>query len=55
VADQKVVDLAQVVQQYARDAIAEIERGEFTPATEDARRCPNCQCYFICDYVQGVS
>ena len=38
-----------------RDAIAEIERGEFTPAPEDARRCPNCQCYFICDYVQGVS
>jgi DNA helicase II / ATP-dependent DNA helicase PcrA len=38
-----------------RDAITDIERGEFTPAPEDSRRCPNCQCYFICDYVQGIS
>jgi hypothetical protein len=36
-------------------AIADIERGAFAPAPEDARRCPNCQCYFICDFVQGVS
>lgn len=37
------------------DAIADIERGAFAPAPEDARRCPNCQCYFICDFIQGVS
>lgn len=37
------------------DAIADIERGAFAPAPEDARRCPNCQCYFICGFVQGVS
>jgi hypothetical protein len=36
-------------------AIADVERGAFAPAPEDARRCPNCQCYFICDFVQGVS
>jgi DNA helicase II / ATP-dependent DNA helicase PcrA len=35
----------QLLAEY-RDAITEIERGEFTPAPEDARRCPNCQCYF---------
>jgi hypothetical protein len=35
-------------------AIADIERGVFAPAPEDAR-CPNCQRYFICDFVQGVS
>jgi DNA helicase II / ATP-dependent DNA helicase PcrA len=29
------------------DAIAGIERGDFHPET-DARRCPNCQCYFMC-------
>lgn len=37
------------------DAIAEIERGMFASRPEDARRCPNCQCYFICDYVHGVA
>jgi DNA helicase II / ATP-dependent DNA helicase PcrA len=37
------------------DAIAEIERGLFAAAPEDPRRCPNCQCYFVCDYVHGVS
>lgn len=44
----------QLLAEY-RDGINEIERGEFTPAPEDARRCPNCQCYFICDFVQGVA
>lgn len=34
------------LQAYA-DVIAEIERGDFT-ATPNARRCPNCPCYFIC-------
>jgi DNA helicase II / ATP-dependent DNA helicase PcrA len=29
------------------DAIAGIERGDFHAET-DARRCPNCQCYFMC-------
>jgi DNA helicase II / ATP-dependent DNA helicase PcrA len=29
------------------DAIAGIERGEFE-AIPEARRCPNCQCYFMC-------
>jgi ATP-dependent DNA helicase UvrD/PcrA len=29
------------------DAIAGIERGDFHPDTEP-RRCPNCQCYFMC-------
>jgi superfamily I DNA/RNA helicase len=29
------------------DAIADIERGDFH-AEPDARRCPNCQCYFMC-------
>jgi DNA helicase II / ATP-dependent DNA helicase PcrA len=29
------------------DAIAGIERGDFHPEP-DARRCPNCQCYFMC-------
>jgi DNA helicase II / ATP-dependent DNA helicase PcrA len=38
-----------------RNAITEIERGAFAPAPEDARRCPNCQCYFICDFIPGVS
>lgn len=33
--------------QYA-DAIAGIERGDFH-AEPDVRRCPNCQCYFICE------
>lgn len=33
--------------EYA-DAIAAIERGEFTPNPKDRRQCPNCQCYFIC-------
>lgn len=28
-------------------AIADIERGDFHAET-DPRRCPNCQCYFIC-------
>ncbi len=44
---------AQRLAEYS-DAISEIERGAFAPAPEDARRCPNCQCYFICDYVQGA-
>jgi DNA helicase-2/ATP-dependent DNA helicase PcrA len=29
------------------DAIAGIELGDFHPET-DPRRCPNCQCYFMC-------
>jgi ATP-dependent DNA helicase UvrD/PcrA len=29
------------------DAIAGIERGDFHPEPEP-RRCPNCQCYFMC-------
>ena len=29
------------------DAIADIERGDFH-AIPEARRCPNCQCYFMC-------
>jgi hypothetical protein len=29
------------------DAIAAIESGDFH-AAPDARRCPNCQCYFMC-------
>ena len=29
------------------DAIAGIERGDFH-AEPEARRCPNCQCYFMC-------
>jgi DNA helicase-2/ATP-dependent DNA helicase PcrA len=29
------------------DAIAGIERGDFHPEP-DPRRCPNCQCYFMC-------
>jgi ATP-dependent DNA helicase UvrD/PcrA len=32
--------------EYA-DAIAEIERGDFH-AEPEARRCPNCPCYFMC-------
>jgi superfamily I DNA/RNA helicase len=44
----------QLLKEY-RDAISEIERGDFAPAPEDARRCPSCQCYFLCDYIQGVS
>jgi DNA helicase II / ATP-dependent DNA helicase PcrA len=35
-----------LLETYA-DAIAGIERGDFHPET-DARRCPNCQCYFMC-------
>jgi len=34
------------LKKYA-DAIAEIERGDFHPEV-DNRRCPNCQCYFMC-------
>jgi DNA helicase II / ATP-dependent DNA helicase PcrA len=37
------------------DTIAAIERGAFAPKPKDSRTCPNCQCYFICDFVQGVS
>jgi hypothetical protein len=37
------------------DAIAAIERGSFAPPPKDSRGCPNCQCYFICDYVQGAA
>jgi DNA helicase II / ATP-dependent DNA helicase PcrA len=33
-------------QAYA-DAIAAIELGDFHPEP-DPRRCPNCQCYFMC-------
>lgn len=36
-----------LLSEYA-DAIAAIERGEFTPNPKDRRQCPNCQCYFIC-------
>ena len=43
----------QLLAEYG-DAITAIERGEFPPAPEDARRCPKCQCYFTCEYVQGV-
>ncbi|HKX50764.1 MAG TPA: UvrD-helicase domain-containing protein [Candidatus Binatia bacterium] len=34
------------LKEYA-DAIAEIETGDFHPEV-DPRRCPNCQCYFVC-------
>jgi superfamily I DNA/RNA helicase len=34
------------LQEYAA-AIAEIEHGDFHPEP-DARRCPNCKCYFMC-------
>jgi hypothetical protein len=34
------------LQQYT-DAIASIEQGDFHPEP-DPRRCPNCQCYFMC-------
>jgi hypothetical protein len=37
------------------EAIRAIERGQFGPKPEDSRRCPSCQCYFACDFVQGVS
>jgi DNA helicase-2/ATP-dependent DNA helicase PcrA len=35
-----------LLQEY-RDAIDAIERGDFAP-DPDARKCPSCQCYFIC-------
>ncbi|MBV8686878.1 MAG: UvrD-helicase domain-containing protein [Alphaproteobacteria bacterium] len=35
-----------LLQEY-RDAIAGIERGAFAPEP-DPRKCPNCQCYFVC-------
>jgi DNA helicase-2/ATP-dependent DNA helicase PcrA len=38
-----------------RDAISQIETGAFVAKPEDARRCPACQCYFLCDFVQGLS
>ena len=34
------------IEQYA-EAIDGIERGDFHPVP-DPRRCPNCQCYFMC-------
>lgn len=37
------------------NAIREIELGRFTAKPKDSRGCPNCQCYFVCDYVHGVS
>ncbi len=37
---------AKLLQQYI-DAIEGIERGDFHPEP-DPRRCPNCQCYFMC-------
>lgn len=37
------------------EAIAGIEKGIFAPAPDDVRRCPSCQCYFICDFVNGIS
>nr|MBA3777284.1 ATP-dependent helicase [Betaproteobacteria bacterium] len=37
---------AEGLDEYAT-AIAAIERGDFEPAP-DPRRCPNCQCYFVC-------
>ncbi len=37
------------------DAIAGIESGRFKAKPKDARSCPNCQCYFHCDFVNGVS
>jgi DNA helicase-2/ATP-dependent DNA helicase PcrA len=37
---------AKLLQEYI-DAIEGIERGDFHPEP-DQRRCPNCQCYFIC-------
>jgi superfamily I DNA/RNA helicase len=37
---------AKLLAQYT-DAIGGIERGEFN-AIPEARRCPNCQCYFMC-------
>jgi DNA helicase-2/ATP-dependent DNA helicase PcrA len=39
-------DDAKLLAKYS-DAIADIERGDFHPEPE-ARRCPNCQCYFVC-------
>ena len=39
-------DDAKLIEQYA-EAIDGIERGDFHP-TPDPRRCPNCQCYFMC-------
>jgi hypothetical protein len=39
-------DDAKLIAQYA-EAIDGIERGDFHP-TPDPRRCPNCQCYFMC-------
>jgi superfamily I DNA/RNA helicase len=38
-----------------RDAITKIESGKFKAAPKDSRSCPSCQCYFVCDYVHGVS
>lgn len=34
------------IQEYA-DAIATVEQGDFHPEP-DTRRCPKCQCYFMC-------
>jgi hypothetical protein len=35
-----------LISAYA-DAISSIEMGDFQP-DRDARRCPNCPCYFTC-------
>lgn len=40
-------DDVKLIEQYA-EAIEGIEQGVFTPKP-DARRCPNCQCYFMCE------
>ena len=36
-------------------AIAGIETGLFKAKPKDARACPTCQCYFHCDFVNGIS
>ena len=39
-------DDGKLIEQYA-EVIDGIERGDFHPMP-DPRRCPNCQCYFMC-------
>lgn len=46
--DQKLLD------EYA-DAIGAIEQGIFGTKPNDTRGCPNCQCYFTCDFVNGIA
>lgn len=36
-------------------AIAGIETGLFKAKPKDARACPTCQCYFHCDFVNGIN